>query len=308
MESRHKPPHYKSKSKVVGTSWRIKRRAFQISTTWETGRILTAVLPCNTTSMNIFYSPQNMQNFPATRQVGFALSVIHAMFFFRIGRSWPWLVVMTQKKFHCFQHYSWLQKVAESVWKPSALCDTTLGRTVWNNQAKSAGSAWSTALAGPLQRRIPSMNSSKVTFNQQEHSQAMARYFWPMCSCLARRPSKGALQQHGRHRQTMSHENKSIQNFRTWPRLHEAVCASGFSILVGQHHSGPICCPCCYCVFKQAWPGSNSALAVHRRSASPSPLSSKWNKAVPSWTSSSNVCKCAMTCGSAITALSALLL
>ena len=86
MESRHKPPHYKSKSKVVGTSWRIKRRAFQISTTWETGRILTAVLPCNTTNMNIFYSPQNMQNFPATRQVGFALSVIHAMFFFGIEK------------------------------------------------------------------------------------------------------------------------------------------------------------------------------------------------------------------------------
>ena len=37
-------------------------------------------------------------------------------------------------------------------------------------------------------------------------------------------------------------------------------------------------------------------------SASPSPLSNKWNNAVPSWTSSSKVWRCAMTWGSAITA------
>ena len=58
---------------------------------WEdpNWRILTAVLPCHTTSMNIFYSPQNMQNFPATRQVGFALSVIHAMFFSELEGHGP---------------------------------------------------------------------------------------------------------------------------------------------------------------------------------------------------------------------------
>ena len=41
---------------------------------------------------------------------------------------------------------------------------------------------------------------------------------------------------------------------------------------------------------------------------SPSPLSRRWNNAVPSWTSRSKVCRCALTCGSAMTASSAFLM
>lgn len=41
---------------------------------------------------------------------------------------------------------------------------------------------------------------------------------------------------------------------------------------------------------------------------SPSPLSRRWNNAVPSWTSRSKVCRCALTWGSAMTASSAFLM